>query len=93
MAKNRIDKNKNQGNQFGINPVQTKIENIRIACESKAPSFESKINEPRPAAVPTHEQIAERARMIWQQRGCIPGEDERNWNEAETQLRAEMHLY
>ena len=38
----------------------------------------------------THEQIEERAKLIWQQRGCIPGEDERNWYEAETQLKREL---
>ena len=41
----------------------------------------------RPAA--THEQIAERARAIWQQRGCPSGEDERIWYEAESQLKSE----
>lgn len=38
----------------------------------------------------THEQIAERARQIWEQHGRPQGEDERNWREAERQLRAEM---
>ena len=41
-------------------------------------------------AVPTHEQISERAKTIWQQRGCLKGEDERNWFEAEIQLQKEM---
>jgi len=40
----------------------------------------------------THEQIAERARAIWVARGHIPGEDERNWHEAEAQLRRELGL-
>jgi hypothetical protein len=40
--------------------------------------------------VPTHEQISERAKVIWKQRGCIPGEDQRNWFEAEIQLQNEM---
>lgn len=38
----------------------------------------------------THEQIGERAKLIWEQRGCPPGEDERNWYEAETQLKREL---
>ncbi len=38
----------------------------------------------------THEQIEERAKLIWKQRGCVPGEDERNWYEAETQLKREF---
>jgi hypothetical protein len=40
----------------------------------------------------THEQIAERARAIWIERGRIVGEDERNWREAEAQLRGELGL-
>ncbi len=38
----------------------------------------------------THEQIAERAKKIWQDRGCVPGFDEQNWYEAETQLKMEL---
>jgi hypothetical protein len=38
----------------------------------------------------THDQIARRAHEIWLKRGCKPGEDERNWLEAEKQLRAEL---
>jgi hypothetical protein len=38
----------------------------------------------------THEQIEERARLIWKQRGCPRGEDEKNWYEAETQLKREL---
>jgi|GEM_PF-473668 len=40
----------------------------------------------------THEQIAERARQIWEQRGRPGGEDERNWREAERQLKREMGI-
>jgi hypothetical protein len=34
-------------------------------------------------------QIAERAREIWEQRGRPQGEDEKNWLEAERQLKQE----
>ena len=40
----------------------------------------------------TREQIAQRAHEIWVKRGCKPGEDERNWLEAEKQLKAEMGM-
>ncbi len=92
MEKNHIDRRRNQGVQLSANPVQTRAENKKTSDEPDASSIESILKQPGPAAGPTHEQIAERAKMIWQQRGCIPGEDERNWNEAETQLRAEMHI-
>ena len=42
------------------------------------------------AAVLTQEQIAERAKKIWQDRGCVPGFDEQNWREAEKQLKTEL---
>jgi hypothetical protein len=41
----------------------------------------------RPQAGPTHDQIAQRALEIWMQHGCPPGEDEKNWLEAERQLK------
>jgi hypothetical protein len=37
----------------------------------------------------SHEQITERARAIWIQRGRVAGQDQANWYEAEAQLRAE----
>jgi hypothetical protein len=37
----------------------------------------------------SYEQVAQRAREIWIQKGCKPGQDEQNWLEAEAQLRAE----
>jgi hypothetical protein len=40
----------------------------------------------------THTQIAERARQIWEQRGRPQGEDERNWREAERQLKRELGI-
>jgi len=39
---------------------------------------------------PTYEQIAQRAREIWTKKGCLPGQDEQNWLEAERQLKAEL---
>jgi hypothetical protein len=38
----------------------------------------------------THQQIEERARKIWQQKGCPVGQDEKNWLEAEAQLKKEL---
>jgi hypothetical protein len=55
------------------------------------PMMESEGGGTATATAPiTHEQIAERARQIWEQHGRPQGEDERNWREAERQLRAEM---
>jgi hypothetical protein len=40
----------------------------------------------------TQDQIAERARKIWQAHGCAAGRDQENWLEAEAQLRKELGL-
>lgn len=45
------------------------------------------------APVLTQEQIAARAKKIWRERGCVPGFDEQNWHEAETQLKAELEVH
>jgi hypothetical protein len=39
---------------------------------------------------PTNEQISQRAQEIWKKKGCLPGQDEQNWLEAERQLVAEL---
>jgi hypothetical protein len=38
----------------------------------------------------THDQIADRARAIWEQRGRPQGEDEKIWHEAEAELKREI---
>ena len=40
----------------------------------------------------THDQIADRARAIWEQRGRPQGEDEKIWHEAEDQLKREIGM-
>lgn len=40
------------------------------------------------SSTPTHEQIAQRAREIYEQSGKVPGHDVENWLAAETQLAA-----
>jgi len=37
-----------------------------------------------------HDQIADRARAIWEQRGRPQGEDEKIWYEAEAELKREI---
>jgi hypothetical protein len=40
----------------------------------------------------THEQIAERAKAIWRDKGCPAGQDDANWREAEEQLKHECGI-
>lgn len=37
----------------------------------------------------SHEQIARRARAIWEKKGQPAGQDEQNWLQAESELRTE----
>lgn len=46
----------------------------------------------KPSVTLTHDQIAQRAQVIWHQKGCQPGQDEQNWREAEAQLKAELGI-
>ena len=45
-----------------------------------------------PTATLTHERIAERAQQIWEKKGRPVGQDEKNWLEAEAQLKRELGL-
>ncbi len=46
-----------------------------------------KLQNSKPTGQLTHEQIAERARAIYEQSGRMPGRDLDNWLMAEAQLR------
>lgn len=41
----------------------------------------------------THDQISERAKVIWQQRGCPTDQDMDNWLEAEKELKTELAIH
>ncbi|MBL7144704.1 MAG: DUF2934 domain-containing protein [Phycisphaerae bacterium] len=93
MAKNSISKKSNKGVQSsGVITVQPKTGSIKGVCGPKDPACGLKVNPVESAMLLTHEQIAERARVLWQSHGCKPGEDELNWHEAETQLKAELSI-
>jgi hypothetical protein len=58
-----------------------------MAPKAAAPSTAVKA-QPVVSCQPTHDQIAQRAKEIWQTKGCPSGQDKQNWLEAERQLRA-----
>lgn len=86
MAKARTNKKRNQD----IQSVNT----IKANTKTRSVELEKKTIEPtnEPVVKLTHEQIAERAFIIWQNHGCNAFEDEQNWNEAEMQLKAELNI-
>jgi hypothetical protein len=77
--------------------MQTSIQNTQAVTPSPKPAVSSPAHIatiPISAAIAScklsHDQIAQRAKTIWQARGCPLGQDQQNWLEAEKQLRAEM---
>ncbi len=51
------------------------------------------VKQTKKTVTPTYEQIAERARNIWQERGCPTNQDESIWYEAENQLKRELGMF
>lgn len=52
------------------------------------PPIDQKAHQPpEPSAVPTQEQIAERAYHRWLEGGCREGSDQEHWLEAEREMR------
>ena len=93
MAKYNINQPGNRNvHSGGTATAPTKAGSFKVAVETKSPSYGSKPGQSKTEKLLTHERIAKRAWEIWQKRGCRPGEDERNWIEAETQLRSELDI-
>lgn len=93
MAKDRISQKRNKNVKSGrIMTAPPGIESLRSTSPPKNQTGGSKAKQPGQKTVLTHERIAERAWLIWRNRSCIPGEDERNWFEAEKQLKAELGI-
>ena len=61
----------------------------RKQSDSKQTPYGSDADATRLIPAVSHEQITERAKAIWIQRGRVAGQDQANWYEAEAQLRAE----
>ncbi len=91
MAKNKVSPKSNNDSPLNmIETARSKVQRIKGVGEHKDTASNPIVNLFKPEKLLTYEQIAERAKIIWQHRGCKSGEDERNWHEAENQLRAEF---
>ena len=91
MANNSISPKSSKCVRVGrVTTMLPNVGNVRGVSEIKDKVVGSKANPSVSATMLTHERIAERARIIWQSSGCRSGEDERNWSEAEAQLKAEL---
>jgi hypothetical protein len=58
--------------------------------KSVAVADKPSVKQTREHTAPTYEQIAERAKKLWRERGCPPNQDEKNWYDAENQLKREL---
>jgi hypothetical protein len=93
MKKNTSSQKSSKYVQLGsVMTEQPKTINLKDMRETRDISRGSKVDSSQQATALTHERIAERARAIWQKNGCKSGEDERNWSEAEAQLKAELAI-
>lgn len=65
-----------------------------VSSQGQAAVKSSKSASVKPSKVSaiSHEQIAARAKAIWQAKGCNSGKDLQNWLEAEAQLKKETGL-
>ncbi|MFH1370297.1 MAG: DUF2934 domain-containing protein [Planctomycetota bacterium] len=50
------------------------------------------VGKTKTASSLTHQQIEQRANEIWRQKGCPAGQEEKNWHEAEAQLKRELGI-
>jgi hypothetical protein len=74
--------------EFGsFSPVTT---SATISNPGSSPAVN--VAKTKTCACLTHQQIEERAREIWRQKGCPVGQDEKNWHEAEAQLKMELGI-
>jgi hypothetical protein len=81
--------------QTADNDVQASSTNIMPlrSVNTEKTKRDASTVRPRPAlqaAVLSHDLIAERTWALWQKRGCMPGQAEQNWHEAESLLRTEL---
>ena len=92
MARKSADKTADTGTKRGRSGK--KVEKLR-AEPSRGEAVVGERPEERPEAGESstvtlaHDQIADRARAIWERRGRPQGEDDRIWREAEDELKRE----
>lgn len=82
-SEDKLDTSKKQ------EPVSSSMQSDKSVAVAEKPSA----RQAKTPASPTFEQIAERAKRLWQQRGCPSGQDDKNWHDAESQLKQELGVH
>jgi len=94
MAKKQMNNYQHSSSQSSdVMRQQQHIDSNMSSGRASAVADKPAVKQTKKSAVPTYEQIAERARNIWQERGCPTNQDESIWYEAENQLKRELSAY
>ena len=92
MAKKNINNyqaNQAQKTDLSNKQISSKLHSGKSVAIAEIPS----VRQTKKSPILTFEQIAERAKLLWKERGCQPNQDERNWYDAENQLKKELGIY
>lgn len=93
MAKKQMNNYPRSSDQSSESIRQQNVSSNIQAGRATAVADKPAVKQTKKPSVPTYEQIAERARNIWQDRGCPTNQDEQIWYEAENQLKRELSMY
>jgi len=91
MAKKQANNyQKNTAQNQDVTRKHEELSSGRLAGKAAAVAEKPSATQRKAPAEPTYEQIAERAKHLWYERGCSPGQDDKNWYDAENQLKQEL---
>lgn len=91
MARKRSTENEIVLSAGAAAPVRRKTASTTPRTRRAAAAKKSDVETPGtaiPSAAPTHEEIAARAYLYWEARGCQGGCPEEDWSRAERELLA-----
>ena len=92
MAKKNTTNNKVNQNKK-INTQKQQITSSSRKSDNAIPVVEiSAATKNKKNTVITFDQIAMRAKNLWEERGCQTNQDEKNWYDAENQLKEELGI-
>ncbi|HNS20863.1 MAG TPA: DUF2934 domain-containing protein [Sedimentisphaerales bacterium] len=96
MAKRESRKTAGKGGKSAVPEKKESGELGPVGVERGQEVTSLQLQEAKPALAPartlTHDQIAGRAKKLWQQHGCPQGKDDYIWHEAERQLKRELGM-
>ncbi len=96
MAKREPRKTAGKGGKPAVpdSKESSELGPVGVECGQEVKPVQLQESKPTvaPAQTLTHDQIAGRAKKLWQQHGCPQDKDEYIWHEAERQLKRELGM-